>query len=85
MAMRDPARWWRQTRSGTAIAAGTGTVLCISGAAYAVAPSEQMFAAMPAGIFSITIALPIVLVGLAAWYVIRQQKTDNANRVSEGD
>lgn len=85
MALRNPQGWWNSTRRLTAITLATCLAICAAALAATASDERAGFAAMPADLFAITIALPVVLAALAIWHVGRQNSLDMRNRVSERD
>ncbi len=84
MPLRNPSRWWRQTRLVTWLAAAAIVAISIGGVGYAARPASGTLMSIPIGLLLGAIALPFALAVLVHWLALRQDRLDRDYSVWEG-
>ncbi|HSO47921.1 MAG TPA: hypothetical protein VLQ68_08330 [Rhizobiaceae bacterium] len=84
MPLRNPSRWWRQTRLVTWLAAAAIVAIAVGGACYAASPVAGTLLSIPLGQLLGVVVLPFALVFLVHWLALRQERLDRDHSVWEG-
>lgn len=84
MPLRNPSRWWRQTRLRSWLAAALIASLATAAACYAGSMASGTLFSIPVAQLLSVIVLPFALAAAVQWFGARQEKLDREHSVWEG-
>jgi hypothetical protein len=84
MPLRNPRKWWRQTRLRSWLAAALVAAVAVGGACYGASEAAATVLGIPLRLLIGVIVLPFALAFLAQWLALRQERLDRDHSVWEG-
>lgn len=84
MPLRNPSRWWRQTRLRSWLAAAMLAGLAVTGVVFAANPAKATLFSIPLTQLLPVIMLPFAIAVAVSWFGARQEKLDRDHSVWEG-